>query len=109
MSVCQRKTQMEENKQKSRSANGHLAVVERLLQDQRVDPSANNQWAIRWSSKYGRLPVVGRLLQDPRVDPSSDNQFAIRSANENGHVEVVRFLLHNPRVDPSVVFSSYSI
>ena len=81
----------------------------RLLQDRRVDPSADEQYAIRWASGNGHLPVVERLFQDPRVDPSAEKQSAIRSASQNGHVEVIRFLLHDPRVDPSVLFSIVSI
>jgi hypothetical protein len=49
------------------SFNGHLAVVERLLADPRVDPSAKDNAAIRWASKKGHLAVVERLLADPRV------------------------------------------
>ena len=40
---------------------GLLAVVERLLQDERVDPSANNNKAIRWAFKKGHLAVVELL------------------------------------------------
>jgi hypothetical protein len=49
------------------SANGHLAVVERLLADPRVDPSADDNYAIREASSNGHLSVVERLLADPRV------------------------------------------
>jgi hypothetical protein len=48
--------------------NGHLAVVERLLQDKRVDPSADNNYAVRWAAIDGHPAVVDRLLEDSRVD-----------------------------------------
>jgi hypothetical protein len=48
--------------------NGHLAVVERLLQDERVDPSADDNYAVRWAAQNGHLAVVDRLLEDDRVD-----------------------------------------
>ena len=51
----------------SASAHGHLAVVARLLQDERVGPSDWNNEAIRAASENGHLAVVARLLQDPRV------------------------------------------
>ena len=41
----------------------------RLLEDPRVDPSANNNEAIGIASAYGHLAIVNRLLADPRVDP----------------------------------------
>jgi ankyrin repeat protein len=78
--------------------NGHLAVVERLLQDERVDPSASNNLAIRMAAQNGHLTVVERLLQDPRVDPSAN---AIQFAAVRGHVAVVERLLDDDRVDPS--------
>jgi len=80
---------------------GRLAVVERLLQDERVDPSANDNCAIAWASNNGRLAVVERLLQDKRVDPSTDDNCAIRWASYNGHLAVVERLLQDERVDPS--------
>jgi hypothetical protein len=49
------------------SQYGKLAVVARLLQDPRVDPSDRDNQAIRKASNSGRLAVVERLLQDPRV------------------------------------------
>jgi hypothetical protein len=48
--------------------NGHVAVVERLLQDTRVDPSADDNYAVREAAANGHLAVVDRLLEDYRVD-----------------------------------------
>jgi ankyrin repeat protein len=80
---------------------GHLAVVERLLQDKRVDPSASNNYAVRRAAERGHLAVVERLLQDKRVDPSASNNFAVKVAAQNGHLAVVERLLQDKRVDPS--------
>jgi hypothetical protein len=80
---------------------GHLAVIERLLQDERVDPSADNNYAVRLAAENGQLAIVDRLLQDQRVDPSADNNYAVRLAAENGHLAVVDRLLQDKRVDPS--------
>jgi hypothetical protein len=77
------------------AANGHLDVVERLLQDVRVDPSAKNNEAVRMASQFGRL------LQDERVDPSANNNYAIGFGAQNGHLDVVERLLQDVRVDPS--------
>jgi ankyrin repeat protein len=86
----------------SASQNGDIAVVNRLLDDTRVDPSADNNFAIRAASLNGHTHVVVRLLADPRVDPSADNNFAIRFAAQNGHAPVVDLLLSDSRVDPRV-------
>ena len=83
--------------------NGHLDVVQLLLEDPRVDPSANHNLAIRLAALYGRHQIVKLLFTDPRVDPSDKliHNSAIRLAARNGHLKVVKLLLEDPRVDPS--------
>jgi hypothetical protein len=81
--------------------HGHNAVVERLLQDKRVDPSANNNNAVRLAACFGHLAVVERLLQDKRVDPSANANCAVLHAAYFGHLAVVERLLQDERVDPS--------
>lgn len=49
------------------SGDGHLGVVEGLLQDRRVDPSAPNNAAINDASKKRHFDVVTRLIMDDRV------------------------------------------
>jgi len=63
--------------------NGHLEMVNRLLEDSRVDPSAANNRAIQYASKNGHLKIVRILLEDFRVDPSAANNFAIHFASKN--------------------------
>jgi len=67
----------------------------------RVDPGAEDNWAIKLASRNGHAEVVRLLLADPRVDPSAEDNWAIKLASYHGHVEVVRMLLVDPRVDPS--------
>jgi hypothetical protein len=83
------------------STYGHLAVVNRLLEDKRVDPAAHDNNAIRIASQNGHLSVVNRLLEDKRVDPAADDNGAIRGASCNGHLSVVNRLLEDKRVDPA--------
>lgn len=49
------------------SQNGHLEVIRLLLADSRVNPSANNNAAIRWASRHGYLEIVRLLESDPRA------------------------------------------
>ncbi len=112
------------------SQNGHTSVVKLLLElplkrgvhehSSRVlhihehssrafliDPSADDNEAIKVASTHGYLSVVKLLLDLPverGVDPSADNNDAIRFASENGHTSVVKLLLNLPierGVDPS--------
>jgi hypothetical protein len=60
------------------SRYGHLEVFHLLLTDQRVNPAARDDWAIRRASKNGRLDVVRLLLLDQRVNPAAQDNAAIR-------------------------------
>src|SRR5579871_2143184 len=46
---------------------GKIETVRFLLRDNRVDPSAQDNFAIRWSSDNGHAKVVKLLLEDSRV------------------------------------------
>lgn len=78
--------------------NGHLDVVDRLLQEPRVDPRAMDNFAIRVASQNGHADVVDRLLLDPRVDRSV---VSISGLCARGHLDIVRRLLSDPSIDPS--------
>ena len=82
-------------------SNTHLEIVKILIQDKRVDPSTNDNWAIRSASLNGYLEIVKILMQDKRVDPSARDNCAIRYASRNGHSEIVKILMQDKRVDPS--------
>ena len=43
-----------------------------------VDPSANDNYAIRWSARNGNTLVVKVILKDLRVDPSNNDNYAIK-------------------------------
>lgn len=79
----------------------HFDIIKLLLQDPRVDPSADHNITIRWASKMGQADLVAMLLQDERVDPSAKDDFAICHASGNGHMEVVELLLKDRRVNPA--------
>ena len=68
--------------------------MERLLQDARVDPAANNKVAVRYASERGHVNVFDLRIQDSRVDPSAYD-FAVRCASKNGHLTVVDRLLQD--------------
>ncbi len=72
----------------------------------KVDPSLDNNWAIRKASKKDYYEIVKLLLEDTRVDPSSGENWAIRSAVYNKSIKIVKLLLEDPRVNFG---SNYSI
>jgi hypothetical protein len=82
-------------------SKGNLSSVERLLEDERVNPAADDNRAIGVASGYGHLAVVDRLLQDERVDPAAGDNRAIGVASLHGHLAIVKRLLQDERVDPA--------
>ncbi len=77
-------------------------LVKKMLKSG-VDPTADDDYAIKWAAIKGRTEVVRLLLSDERVDPAADDNYAIRMAAYYGHTEVVELLLGDSRVDRSVV------
>jgi len=81
--------------------NDNAVVVKKMIDNGIVDPSADDNYAIRYASYTGYLGVVKVLLRDSRVDPSANDNYAIQYASEYGYTEVVKVLLQDSRVDPS--------
>ncbi len=76
------------------SAGGHSEVLRFLLDNTRVDPSANNNEALLSASKSGHSEIVQLLLSHPRYTPPGDNyDGAMRRAIGFGHSQVVQILL----------------
>jgi hypothetical protein len=70
-------------------------IVKLLLADERVDPVANTDAAIRCASNNGHLKIVKvkLLLADERVNLGAKMDYTIRYSSENGHMEIVKQLL----------------
>lgn len=84
------------------SRRGYLSVVNRLLQDPRVNPSA---LAIIGALEGGHVEVVKRMLRDKRADPNAKtgrNRTVLVEAAKLGYTDIVEQLLHDPRTDPSI-------
>lgn len=84
------------------AANGHVTIVDRLLQEDSVYSSGSGfDGAGLWmATRNGHLPVLERLLADPRADPSANNNAAVLGAAIEGHLPVLTRLLADERVDP---------
>ena len=83
--------------------NKNIHNIKELLDDGRVEPRANNHFAIRFASRNGHIEVIKELLKDIRVEPQAFDNYAIRWASRNGHVEVVKELLKYGRVLPQAI------
>jgi ankyrin repeat protein len=76
-----------------------------LLEHPKIDPSANENEAVRCAAKHGHAQVVELLLKHPNVDPSTNDNYAIRYAATYGHAQVVGLLLEHPKVYPSANYN----
>jgi hypothetical protein len=88
-------------------------IVERLVQDHRVDPAVNHNYPIRKASKDGNIQVINILLALPSVNPGdvvhfklTKDNYAIRSAAYNRHSSAIKILLADVRVDPSALLNA---
>lgn len=92
---------------------GDLEIVNLLLADPNVDPTANTadgkrygsnerQYCIRRAAKEGHIDVVKRLLKDKRVDPSYRDNWALAACLEKGDFEMCKLLLTDPRVREAI-------
>lgn len=80
----------------------HRAVVELLLRDPRVDPSADDNFLLVWACENCDWNLLHCLLDDPRVDPSARSSKALQNAARSGRLPLVDRLLSDPRVCISV-------
>ena len=79
----------------------NIQSIKLLLKNDKVNPSKDTNYPIRFASINGFFDIVKLLLNDKRVDPSKYDNWAIQLASENGHVGIVKLLLKDKRVDPS--------
>ena len=77
----------------------HIALMDLLLlQFDFIDPTFNENYAIRYASGCGHFAVLDRLLQEENVDPSAQDNFAIRNASYCKHHDVVFRLLQDNKL-----------
>lgn len=79
--------------------NGHLDIVELLINDIRVDPTALDNSALIDACREGYFDIVKVLLQDGRVDPTVDDNVAFIIACGKGRLNIVKLLMEYG-VDP---------
>jgi ankyrin repeat protein len=80
---------------------GDIVNIQRLIEEEQINPAAHNNQAFWWACNKGHLNVVKLLLRDLRVSPSARMNAAIVVAAEMGRAEVVEFLLADARVNPA--------
>jgi len=83
------------------SEQGFIEIVNLLLQDPRVDPSADDNTALFEAVQANQSDVVKLLLSDRRVDPTVKDNFVLMEAAYQDFDEVMEILLKDGRADPT--------
>ena len=78
--------------------NNDIEKVKSLLNDQRVDPTDSDNYALYISSTSGFVEIVDLLLKDKKINPSSYENEAIRYASDFDHIYVINLLWEDKRV-----------
>jgi Ankyrin repeats (3 copies) len=76
-----------------------ISVLELLLKDPRVDPTAKNHMALFKACENGHTDVVKLLVADRRINPSIQENVAARAAKWKRYSEIVNIFLADPRLD----------
>ena len=74
-----------------------------LLKTSKLDPSFDDNRAIKWACKGGHVEILKHLLSDSRVDPCVSTSYSNQNellliASYHGHKEVIKLLLNHPKV-----------
>jgi ankyrin repeat protein len=78
---------------------GDTRHVLELLENRDLDPSFDNNFAIRFASQNGHTAIVEALLRHPKVDPAACSNHSIQRAAHGGHLTVVQLLSQHPRIN----------
>jgi hypothetical protein len=81
--------------------NNNLKKAKKLLSNNKVNPSLDNNYAIRLSASCGYTSIVEILLNDKRVNPNVLRNIPLMDAITEGCFNVVELLLKDERFDPT--------
>ena len=80
---------------------GLSEMVRALINDDRIDPTMNQNGPIRYAIYKNHMNVIKILMLDKRVNPSVLDNDALRFSCVNNNCEIVKLLMADERVDPS--------
>ncbi|KAI8847911.1 hypothetical protein BC829DRAFT_395410 [Chytridium lagenaria] len=83
-------------------SEGHLDLVQILMQDWRMDLSDRGEFLMEQAMSYDNDAFVRLLLSEKRINPCSFTVSVVAMAILYGHFEIAYTLLSDPRIDPSL-------
>lgn len=80
---------------------GRSQIVASFLQNKRIQPEGDDNWAICSAAEFGQVELIRLLLEDGRADPAFQDNMPLFLACRENHFDTVGLLLNDARVDPS--------
>jgi len=80
----------------------NITTIKKLIKNKNVDPTLDNNYAIRTACERNNDAVVKLLLKYPNINPAANGNEAIQTATRYGHTKIVKLLLDSKLVDASV-------
>ena len=81
--------------------NNNFEEFRLLFNDKKIDPSWDENYAIRYACKCGHVEIVKSLLNDSRVDPSANYNYCLFISVQIGNLDIVKLLLSHPTINPT--------
>ena len=72
---------------------GPMAIIKPLFTDPRIDPSENNNRAIRTAAEKRQCDIVQFLLKDDRVNPGADAHYVFYMSCQADDADTARKIL----------------
>jgi hypothetical protein len=88
------------------ASSGQTEAIRLFLANPSINPSFDENLALRLAAQRNRVEVGRLLIADPRVNPACFDNLPIKQAAYNGHVDFVQLLLTCNAVlaaDPNIV------
>lgn len=82
--------------------HSYYNIIYYLLTNGPLEPSAENNYSIRYMCRFGYDVLLRVLLENSNIDPSQPRNKCIKYATKYGHYNCVVLLINDYRVNPCV-------
>jgi ankyrin repeat protein len=84
----------------------HTEIIEFLLTKKDINPSVDQNYALRTAAEFGHSNLVSLFLNNELVNIYGLTDRSIVVAAKNNHIKVVEILLNDKRINPMYDFNS---
>jgi hypothetical protein len=91
----------QEDKFNKSCMSGDMVTFDNLISI--IDPSKNNNLAVRLTATYGNIEILNKLLEINNVNPADLDNRAFQDAAKYGNLEIIKRLLKDDRINPTAL------